>query len=173
MKWFKWFSKRGSQMRVLEKMLFRGLKITIRQVMIIKKMIPVGLLMIVSHILLNARQIVDKVDLKECAVLTTYIIWPDGRQNISINLQTGRPITRKQIEQYPQGKGLFNVKWPYSQMIFPVNPWSRSHERPIWLSAMQSAGLNNLQLICKKENPRVFSYISEISAHFGEENFKL
>ena len=173
MKWFKWFSKRGSQMRVLEKMLFRGLKITIRQVMIIKKMIPVGLLMIVSHILLNARQIVDKVDLKECAVLTTYIIWPDVRQNISINLQTGRPITRKQIEQYPQGKGLFNVKWPYSQMILPVNPWSRSHERPIWLSAMQSAGLNNLQLICKKENPRVFSYISEISAHFGEENFKL
>jgi len=72
--------------------------------MIIQKMIPVGLLMIVSHILLNARQIVHKVDLKDCAVLTTYIIWPDARRNISINLQIGRPTTKKQTERYLQAE---------------------------------------------------------------------
>ena len=34
--------------------------------------------------------------------------------------------------------------------------FARSHERPTWLSAMKSAGLNNIQLICQKENPRIF-----------------
>ena len=33
---------------------------------------------------------------------------------------------------------------------------TRTHESPAWLSAMQSAGLNNIQLICQKENPRIF-----------------
>ena len=34
--------------------------------------------------------------------------------------------------------------------------FARSHESPSWLSAMKSAGLNNIQLICQKENPRIF-----------------